>query len=393
MISLDEALAIAVDTGQPIGTETIDIGSARGRTLAGPVIARIAAPSADSSAMDGYAVRQLDATPGQRLRLVGESSAGAPWSGSMGVGEAVRIFTGATVPDGADWVVIQENVRREGDMVEIVSPGSGGNIRPRASDFEEGDVLLPVGTTLGPRELVTAAGADVDKVIVYVRPKVAQIGTGSELAAAGSAHLTPGAVPESLLVGLSAWVEDEGAALVSARRVVDDLPALEQAAGEALRQADLVIVTGGASVGDHDHARAMFAPFGLDLLIDKVAMKPGKPVWLGRAGGRLVIGLPGNPTSAMVTARLLLIPLLRGLCGRNPAGALEWMIRPAATDFPAVGARETLLRARLDGDGVAVLANQDSSSQKTLAAATCLVRRRANSSALPQGSKVEVLPF
>jgi molybdopterin molybdotransferase len=390
MISFDEAIRRVTDVARPIGRESVPIALAAGRVLAAPVVARVDSPPAHCSAMDGYAVREAD-LPG-RLRLIGESFAGGGFDGALEPGTCVRIFTGAPVPAGADLVVIQEVAVRDGEFVTIAElPGPARHIRPRGSDFRTGDLLLGAGRRLDPRALVAAAGADVAEVETWRRPALLVLGTGDELAPPGEARGRPGAIPESVSFGVAALAEIWGGRSLASRRLSDDLPAMEQAAGEALEQADLVVVTGGASVGEKDHAKAMFAPHGLDLIFSKVAIKPGKPVWLGRAGSTLVLGLPGNPTSAMVTARLLLAPLVAGLAGR--AGALRWRKLPLAEPLPACGDRETFHRARLLAKGAVPLANQDSSAQKSLAEADLLLRSRPHDPPRQAGEEIEALDF
>lgn len=390
MISFDEAVRRVTEVARPIGRESVPIDRAAGRVLAVPVVARIDSPPAHGSAMDGYAVRESD-LPGV-LRLIGESFAGGGFDGVLEPGTCVRIFTGAPVPAGADRVVIQEVAVRDGDAVAIADlPGPDRHIRPQGSDFRTGEMLLEAGRRLDPRALVAAAGADVAEVEAWRRPGVLVLGTGDELAAPGEARGRPGAIPESVSVGVAALAEIWGGRSLGSRRLADDLPAMEQAAGDALDRADLVVVTGGASVGEKDFAQAMFAPHGLEPIFSKVAIKPGKPVWLGRAGGKLIIGLPGNPTSAMVTARLLLAPLVAGLAGR--AGALEWRKLPLAAPLPACGDRETFHRARLLETGAAPLANQDSSAQKALAEADLLLRSRPHDPARPAGDEIDALDF
>jgi molybdopterin molybdotransferase len=217
--------------------------------------------------------------------------------------------------------------------------------------------------------------------------------TGDELAPPGSAAAIAGAIPESVSFGVAALVEQWGGTIVGRSLLRDDLAAMEQAAAEAADAADLVIVTGGASVGEKDFAKTMFEPLGLELAFSKVAIKPGKPVWLGKAGKALVMGLPGNPTSAMVTGRLLLAPLLCGLTGRDVADAVRWRSEPLGAPIEACGARETFHRARWHGGAADVLSNQDSSAQKTLAEADLLVRQRAHAPGLQRGDLVEVLDF
>ena len=390
MISFDEAVRRVAEVARPLGREPVPVAEAAGRVLAAPVVAMIDSPPADSSAMDGYAVREAD-LPGP-LRMIGESFAGGGFDGALEPGTCVRIFTGAPVPAGADRVVVQEVAVRDGEFVAIAGPpGAARHIRPRGSDFRAGDVLLQAGRRLDPRALVAAAGADVAEVEAWRRPAVLVLATGDELAPPGEARGRPGAIPESVSIGVAALAELWGGRSLGTRRLADDLPALERAAGEALDQADLVVVTGGASVGEKDFAQAMFAPHGLEPIFSKVAIKPGKPVWLGRAGSTFVLGLPGNPTSAMVTARLLLAPLVAGLAGR--AGALEWRRLALAEPLPACGDRETFHRARRREKGAVPLPNQNSGAQKALADADLLLRSRPHDPPRLAGDEVEALDF
>jgi molybdopterin molybdotransferase len=390
MISFDEAVRRVEEVARPIGRETVPLARASGRVLAAPVVAKVDSPPADASAMDGYAVREAD-LPGS-LRIIGESFPGSGFEGALKPGTCVRIFTGAPVPEGADRVVIQEVAVREGDLVAIADgPGPSRHIRAGGSDFRAGDVLLEAGRPLDPRALVAAAAADAADVETWRRPAVLVLATGDELAPPGEARGRRGAIPESLSLGVAALAEQWGGRSLGSRLLADELPALERAAGEALDEADLVVVTGGASVGEKDFAKAMFEAHGLDLIFSRVAMKPGKPVWLGRAGGTLVLGLPGNPTSAMVTARLLLAPLVAGLAGRT--GSLDWRSLALAGPLPACGDRETFHRARRIERGAAPLSNQDSGAQKALAQADLLLRSRPNDPPRSAGHEMEVLDF
>jgi molybdopterin molybdotransferase len=395
MIGFDEAVEKVRSVANPLGTETVPVVEAAGRVLALSVVAQIDSPRCDVSAMDGYAVRDayLAAVPAS-LTIAGESFAGAGWSEAIAPGTCVRIFTGAPVPPGADRVVIQENVRREDDLAILAErPGPARHIRHRGSDFKSGDELLPAGRLLDPRAIVAAAGADVAELEVYRRPRLTILSTGDELAEPGVARDRRDAIPESVSFGVAALAEQWGARCIGRRRLRDELQQMLADADSALEQADVVVVTGGASVGEKDFAKAMFEPAGLDLVFSKVAIKPGKPVWLGRARDRLVMGLPGNPTSAMVTARLLLAPLLAGLSGRPIESALRWRSAPLASALKECGARETVLRARALDAGAEILSFQDSSAQMALADADLLVRQRANAAALSTGDLVDVLDF
>lgn len=395
MISFDEALERVCAVARPLGTESVPIDAAAGRVLANPVIARIASPRCDVSAMDGYAVRETDlAALPARLQVIAESFAGTGCDGPIGVGECVRIFTGAPVPKGADRVVIQENVRRADDIAIIEEhSGKARHIRERGGDFERGDELLRPGRLLDKRAIVAAAAADIAQVEVFKRPRVSILSTGDELAEPGSAVERPDAIPDSVSLGVAALVDEWGGSIVDRQRLRDDLPAMERAATQAIASSDLVLVTGGASVGERDFAKAMFEPAGLDFIFSKVSIKPGKPVWLGRSEGVLVMGLPGNPTSALVTARLLLAPLLARLSGRDAMQALCWRSARLAGPLKECGPRETFHRARWSGDEVEVFAFQDSSAQRVLANADLLVRQRANSPEVRTGNEVKVLGF
>ena len=395
MIGFDEAIALLREAARPLGDEAVRLDQAHRRVVARAVTAQVSAPSCDVSAMDGYAVREEDlgGVP-VRLAVAGESFPASGHSAPLEPGECVRIFTGAPLPFGADRVVIQEKVRREGDFAIVDEhPGGPRHMRSRGSDFEHGDILVEPGTLLNARALVAAAAADVALLDVWRRPMLIILGTGDELAEPGKARDRPGAIPDSVSLAAAALAETWGAQVLGRRRIADDLTAMKLAAAEALDAADLVVVTGGASVGERDHARAMFEPAGLELVFSKVAIKPGKPVWLGRAKGRLVIGLPGNPTSALVTARLFLAPLLAGLAGRDPSAALRWRKAPLAEAIGSCGSRETFARACWAGDAARLLPNQDSGAQRTLAAADLLLRRRPFSEAVEAGELVEVIDF
>jgi molybdopterin molybdotransferase len=395
VISFDQALELVCGIARPRDAERVPIGEAHGRVLSEAVHARVDSPPADASAMDGYAVREDDLRllPA-RLNVSGESFAGTASAGHVGPGHCVRLFTGAPLPEGADRVVIQEVVRREGDLAVIDDdPGPARHVRRQGSDFAKGALLAEAGMRLGFRELVAVAGGDLAEVAVWQRPKIAILGTGDELAEPGSAADVPGAIPESVSLGVAALAADWGASVIGRSRLRDDLRAMEQAAGHALQEADLVVVTGGASVGEKDFAKPMFAGHGLELIFSKVAIKPGKPVWLGRAAGKLVMGLPGNPMSALVTARLLLAPLVAGLSGMEPLSALRWRNAPLLATLPACGDRETFVRARAVQDSVDPISNQDSSAQKALADADLLVRRRPGAAPAAVGDAVTVLDF
>ena len=395
MISFDEALARVFSLAEPLGIEDVPLAEAHGRILAAPVTARVSAPPADVSSMDGYAVREADlAALPATLRVTGESLPGRAHEAAIEPGSCVRIFTGAPVPPGADRVVVQEVVRREGDVALFEAPLSPARyIRATGSDFGEGDTLLAPGTLLGPRQMVAAAAADLEQLSVWRRPRLTVLSTGDELAEPGTARNRAQAIPESVSFGVAAMAESWGATFVGSTILADRIQDMERAAALALRDSDIVVVTGGASVGDRDFAKPMFDTHGLEIVFSKVSMKPGKPVWLGRAQGRLVLGLPGNPTSAMVTARLFLAPLIAGMVGRDPHAALRWRKMELANALPATGDRETLARGTIQGTFAHVLPNQDSGAQKTLADCDLLIRLTPGADPVEAGSLVDVLDF
>ena len=291
MITFDEALALVAAVAKPLDREAVPLAEAHNRTLAAPVIAMVDAPSRDVSAMDGYAVCEAD-LPG-RLRVAGTAYPGDPPT-TLAPATCTRIFTGGPVPDGADRVVIQEDVTREEDFATFGAPEGGRHIRQCGADFRAGAALLDIGRRLDPRALVAVAGADLDEVDVWRKPRLAVLGTGDELVEPGTARDRPGTIPESLILGVSALAEESGGMIVMSRRLRDNLPELEQMAGWALERADLVVVTGGASVGEKDFAKAM--------VVDHTAMtnqmkhlfaatKVKVPTELGPRGQRMIEAL------------------------------------------------------------------------------------------------------
>lgn len=395
MIDFDTAAALILDAARPLEAETVTLDAAGERVLAADLRARGDAPRTAVSAMDGYAMRDADlAGLPVRLTIAEVAFAGRADVPTLPPNSCARIFTGGPVPLGADRVVVQEIVGRDGDDALFdIPPGEGRHIRAAGSDFRAGEVLLPAGTVLGFRAMVAAAGADVASVSVVRRPRVVILGTGDELAEPGQALETPGSIPESVSFGVAALARQYGAEIIARRRLADTPATLEAAARQALEDGDLIVVTGGASVGEKDFARAMFAPFGLELIFSKVAIKPGKPVWFGRARGRWILGLPGNPTSAIVTARLFLAPLIAGLAGHDPAALLNWRDMPLSTPLKPCGDRETFERGRRVEGGVAVLNTQDSGSQKALATADVLIRRHPGAPGLAAGEAATILDF
>ncbi|MBC2668369.1 molybdopterin molybdotransferase MoeA [Novosphingobium piscinae] len=392
MTGFTEALARLAETARPLGAETVPLDAAHGRVLAAPVIARLAAPRHAVSAMDGYAVVDAATAPGVPLPVVGEARPGQPHPGPLAPGQAVRIFTGGPLPVGADRVIVQEQAQRSGDTVRFLPGyGPGWHVRTAGSDFAAGTTLLPAGTRLTARALVTAAGADLAAVAVHRRPRVAVLGTGDELAAPGTAAAQDWAIPESVTLGVAALAAEAGATITWRGSHGDDLPGLTRLAGALLPGLDLLVVTGGASVGAYDFAKAMLEPHGLELVFSRLAIKPGKPVWFGRVGDRLVLGLPGNPTSALVTATLFLRPLLAALQGESPEAALPWRRLPLAAPLAGADERETFTRAVWAAEGLVPIGNQDSGAQAALGQAGWLIRCPAGTPARGAGEWVTAL--
>lgn len=391
LLAVEDARARMLGEVTPLGAETVPLGDSLGRVLAEDVAAVRDQPPFTASAMDGYAVRTADA-PGT-LTLVGESAAGHGYEGALDAGQTVRIFTGAAVPAGADAVVIQEDVERDGEQVRVPEARSGAHMRPAGGDFRQGQALLTAGMRVDPWRLSLAASAGKAELAVGRRPKVAILSTGEEIV---EAPATPGPfqIYDSGSPAIAAMIEGWGGAPVRAKPVRDDLDAVIQALQEA--DADLVVTIGGASVGDHDLVRAAAEAVGLSLKVASVAVRPGKPTFFGVLGdGRLLLGLPGNPASAFVCAELFLKPILAKMQGTQ---AEPRMIEARLGEpLPANGPREHWMRARLEISGGAVTAtpyrDQDSSLVTVFAQADALLRRRAGALAADPGDVVEVLPL
>lgn len=396
LISLDEAVSRITAQALPLGIEAVDVHSAFGRVLGLPLTAAIDSPRTAVSAMDGFAVHDADIQrQNARLAVSQEIFAGVSETpAALERGTCARIFTGAPIPDGADRVVIQEEVERIGDEVVFSGPVSARrNIRPAGADFHADAQLLDSGHILDHRSIVTAAATDRATIAVYRRPTILVVSTGDELVAPGRAVNHAGKIPESLSLGVQALATQWGGDVLGRLRLADDLDELRLAAMRCLEQADLTVVTGGASVGDRDFAKQMFEGADMAMQFSKVAIKPGKPVWFARVNNRLVLGLPGNPTSAMVTARLFLAPLVAGLAGRPPRSALVWRDMTLAGDLAPSGDRETLERGAFEAAGVRSLADQDSAGQHALALADVLIRRPPGDAARKTGAQVSVLDF
>ncbi len=397
LLSVEEALARILADAAPLGAERVAIEAAHDRILAEPVSARLTQPPFDASAMDGYAVRASDvANLPAKLTVIGESAAGHPFDGRVGAGEAVRIFTGAPVPEGADGIVIQEHTTREGAQVVVDGEDvQTDHIRPRGGDFKEGMRLLEAGRRLGPRELSLAASMGYGELAVWRRPKVAILSTGDELVRPGE---TPGIgqIIASNHLGVGAMLRNFGAEIIQLGIARDTAESLNDHVARA-KDADILVTIGGASVGDHDLVAPVLSKQGMELAFWKIAMRPGKPLMSGRLGPLRVVGLPGNPVSSLVCARVFVVPLVEQLAGRPMATEAT---RPAvaAVALEANGPRQHYMRATLthDGDGppkVSPVRSQDSSLLSPLAIADCLIVRTPNAPAAAPGEPVRVLPL
>ena len=397
LMPVSDALAAVLAGVKPLPEEMIPLDEAYHHVLARDVAARRTQPPEAMSAMDGYAVRAADAAKvDAQLTVIGEVAAGRPFAGVVGAGEAVRIFTGGVVPAGADAVVIQEDTVAEGKRITIKEAAiAGRHIRPAGVDFREGDVLLRMGTRLTERDLALAAGMNHPHLPVRRRPKVAILATGDELVMPGTTP-GPGQIVYSNGYALHALARQEGADTIDLGIAADTLEAttagIRRARGSG---ADILITTGGASVGDHDLVQQALRDEGIAMAFWKIAMRPGKPMMHGRLGAMGVIGLPGNPVSSYVCAFLFMVPLIRALSGR----AVIHHHRERAVLGRDVGAndqREDYLRARLerrdDGTLVALPVNhQDSSLLANLAAAQALLVRAPFAPKAEAGTPCEVL--
>jgi molybdopterin molybdotransferase len=393
LAGVTEARSAMLSGFAPLGEESAALGDALGRVLAAPVIATRDQPPFAVSEMDGYALRATD-TPG-RLKIIGESAAGRGFAGRCEPGRTVRISTGAALPEGADAVVMQEDVKRDGDFIEVSQAKPGQHIRRRAMDFTAGTVLLEAGRKLDGVALALAAAMGMARLPVARRPRVAILSGGDELAEPGA---TPGPfqIFDSGTYGIAGLIASWGGIPHRLGLEKDDVTAIARAAEQGLAQNDLLVVIGGASVGDHDHARPALQRLGLTLMVEKVALRPGKPTWFGRAGPRPVLGLPGNPASALVCAHLFLRPMLDALLGRDPNINVTPRRARLAEALPANGPREHYLRARLssDADGhasVRAFEQQDSSLLSVFASANALIRLMPHAPAIAGGELVDVL--
>ncbi|MEM8555368.1 MAG: gephyrin-like molybdotransferase Glp [Pseudomonadota bacterium] len=381
MITVDEALARLFDLVTPLPAETVPLRHAAGRVLAQPVTAKLTQPPFPASAMDGYAVAGSEAQPGARFEVIGEAAAGSRFDGDLAPGQAVRIFTGAPVPNGADRIIIQEDVARDGDLITLRDNlDTADYVRPAGGDFTEG-TAIPAGTQITARHVALIAAMNNAEVTVHRRPVVAIICTGDEL-------VMPGETPNrdqiiaSNCFGLAAQFEGQGAVARILPIAKDTVAALNQAFDLAVG-ADLIVTCGGASVGDHDLVAQVAQSRGTGLDFHKVAMRPGKPLMAGRMNGVPMVGLPGNPVSSMVCGAIFIQPMLRGFQGL-PLEPTPRQTAPLAEPLGPNGKREHYMRGKLTPAGLVPMPRQDSSLLSVLAEADVLIVR----SAMDQGKQI-----
>ncbi|PHY20843.1 gephyrin-like molybdotransferase Glp [Caulobacter sp. BP25] len=394
-LTVEDARARILAGAARLGVEAVALEQSLGRVLAAPVTAPRAQPPFDASAMDGWAIRWVDYAPGKAFAVAGESAAGKAYPRAVQAGQAVRIFTGAPVPAGADLVIIQEEAVRDGDSVRFeAGEDPKVNIRPAGGDFQAGTVLLEAGAVIDPWRLSLIASAGLADVPVARRPRVAILATGDELVPPGQAP-RPDQIFESGSFSLAALINAWGGEAFRLSAQGDDANAIAGAVAPV--EADLVVTIGGASVGDHDLVKPALKTLGLTLAVETVAVRPGKPTWSGALDdGRRVLGLPGNPASALVCAELFLRPLLAALTGADPQVRLNAarLIAP----LPATGPREHWMRANLAIDAEGRLTanpfpDQDSSLIGVFSRADALLRRRPGAPAAQAGDIVEILPL
>jgi molybdopterin molybdotransferase len=396
LLTVAQALERVLEHAAPLPAEEVPLAEAAGLVLAYPLKARRTQPPADVSAMDGYAVRSSDiANVPARLKVIGEVAAGRPFAHPLGPGQAARIFTGGVVPEGADTVVIQEHTRRDGDDVNVEkSSPKGRHIRVRGLDFKAGDALLDAGHRLTARDLSLAASMNHPFVPVHRRPKIALLATGDELIPAG-AEPQPGQIVSSNNYAIAALARAEGAVVVDLGIVgdrLDDTVAAVRRAREG--GADVLVTSGGASVGDYDLVQKAFTTEGMALSFWRLALRPGRPLMYGRLGGMHVLGVPGNPVSAFICGFLFLVPLIRRLSGRTdlerPTESALLGVDLAENDERADYLRATLAKGP-QGPIATPFPIQDSSMMSPLAKADCLIIREAYEPAAKTGSPCRIV--
>lgn len=394
LIPVEEAQARILDTISTLATETVSLRAATGRALADDVRARLTHPPADISAMDGYALKAEDSSVGTCLKLVGESAAGKGFPGVAGAGETVRIFTGAPLPAGTDTIIIQENVTaRDTQIILNEAVHKGANIRRKGLDFSEGEIRLHKGQRLSPFDIALAAAMNVPELPVCRRPLIAFFSTGNELVRPGE-EPGPDQIVSSNNDGLAALIEAAGGIAVDLGIAPDNEDAIRETARQA-RRCHMLVTIGGASVGDHDLVHKALKADGLVLDFWRIAMRPGKPLMFGRYGPIPMLGLPGNPVSALICALLFLVPAIKKFQGMTHIEPLATL--PVATFLKANDKRQDYIRARLENaDGIIRVRPfdvQDSSMLSLLSAADCLIVRPPHATATEAGEFVKILPL
>ncbi len=394
LLSVDDALAQILKGVKPLASENVPLSNASGRMLSAPLKAQRTQPPFSASAMDGYAVRAADiAEVPVTLKVIGEAPAGHGFSGRVGKGKAVRVFTGAPLPKGTDTVVMQENTESRKDTVTVLeTAGTGNFVRNAGLDFKKGETLLPGFTVMGARQIGLAAAMNHARIPVVRRPSVALLATGDEL-------VEPGATPRddqiisSNALAIAAMVTRYGGEPLDLG-IIPDKPARIEKAIERAADVDVLVTIGGASVGDHDLVQAAMEKSGVKIGFWKIAMRPGKPLMFGKRGNQRVIGLPGNPVSAMVCTRLFILPLIAKMTGDTRS--FEPVTAVLATGMSANDQRQDYVRATLArGDQGQLRATpfprQDSSMQRVFAQADCLIIRPPHAPAAKAGEQIQVL--
>ena len=394
MISVEEARGRILADLAPTAAEIVPLAAAWGRVSAAPVAARLTQPPQDVSAMDGYALKAADGSLGAVLDVVGSAPAGHPWDGTLGTGQALRLFTGSFVPAGADSILLQEDATRADALVTVnEAVVAGRHIRRAGQDFARGDVLVPRGKRLTARDIGLIAAGNHPWVAVHRAPRVAILATGDEIALPGE-PIPPGGIVSSNSHALAALVRAAGGEAVVLPIAADDRASIA-AAADGAKTCDIMVTTGGASVGEHDLIQEALGTRGLIIDFWKIAMRPGKPLIHGRLGDVPLLGLPGNPVSSLITAILFLVPALAVLSGL-PAAPPPLSQAKLGADLPANDHRADHLRARLtlDADGTPVVTafgRQDSAMLRVLAESDALILRPPHAPAAAAGAIVPIV--
>ncbi len=394
MISVDEARVRILANLRPTPPEVIALSDALGRVTSAPVLARLTQPPHDISAMDGYGLRQSDGIKGRELKVIGSAPAGHPFIGSVGSGQAIRIFTGSVVPDGINAILPQENAEVDGDRLVVCKTTMvGQHIRARGQDFLLGDEVIAYGRVLTARDIGLAAAANHPWLTVHRKPKIILCATGDEIAMPGE-PIPAGGIVSSNTHALAGLVRNAGGEATILPVARDDYIAVSAVAKHA-RSADMLVTTGGASVGDYDLVQSVLVESGMALDFWKIAIRPGKPLMFGDLNGIPILGLPGNPVSSIVCAALFMLPAVRKLCGLGVTGP-HFLKAKLGRPLKANDHREDYLRATLvfDADNgliATAFPNQDSALLRFLAEADALIRRAPFAQALNAGDEVDVI--